>query len=107
MNKLMQLANAMVCWSELGKIDKKEKGFRRIGDVFDSWIGRLTFSLILAFGIFEGWVHIPGYLGDGYSYDNFDRKSCDDPEYNYLKGCYMDEQGMPNSVPAVRRVHNV
>jgi hypothetical protein len=91
MNKLMQLINAVVCWSELEKFNKNEERFRGIGDVFDSWTGRLTFSLILAFGIFMGWVHIPTYMADGYSYDNFDRKEGDAPEYNYILGCYMDE----------------
>ena len=91
MNKLMQLVNAMICWHELGKLDRKERGFRGIGEVFESMIGSLLFSLILAFGILMGWTHIPGYLGDGYSYDHFERKEGDDPEYNYILGCYMDE----------------
>ncbi len=91
MNKLMQLVNAMICWSELGKLDKKEKGVCGIFNVIDSLMGEFMFFLILAFGVFMGWVHIPGYLGDGYSYDHFERKEGDDPEYNYMLGCYMDE----------------
>ena len=72
-NKLMQLVNAMICWSELGKLDKKEKGVCGIFNVIDSLMGEFMFFLILAFGVFMGWVHIPGYLGDGYSYDHFER----------------------------------
>ena len=103
MNKLIQLVNAMICWSELEKLDRREKRVRGIGEVIKSLIGSLIFSLILAFGIFMGWIHIPDYLGDGYSYDHFDRKEGDDPEYNYLLGYYMDEPGMPDSVLAARK----
>ena len=71
MNKLIQLIHVIGCMYELEKFDKKEKGFRRIGEVIDSVPGNVISFLILAFGIFMGWIHIPGYLGDGYSYDNF------------------------------------
>jgi len=74
MNKLIQLIEATLCRHELEKPDKREKGFHGTTGAFDSLTGSLAFFLILAFGIFMGWIHIPGYLGDGYSYDNFDRK---------------------------------
>ena len=71
MNKLIQLIHVIGCMYELEKFDKKEKGFRRIGEVIDSVPGNVISFLILAFGILIGWVHIPTYMGDGYSYDNF------------------------------------
>ncbi len=71
----MQLYNAISCWSELEKIniDNKGKGIRGIGEFVDSLFGSSIIFLLLTFGIFMGWAHIPDYLGDGYNYDNFDR----------------------------------
>ena len=36
---------------------------------------------------------IPSYLGDGYSYDNFERKEGNEPEYNYWLHCYIGNNG--------------
>ena len=68
----MQITAVIDCWFEMERlVGIREKGFRRIGDVVNALIGGLIFVMILAIGIFAGWVRIPLYLGDGYSYDNF------------------------------------
>ena len=71
MNKLIQLIHVIGCWHELEKLDKKEKGPHSAGKVFNVLIAKSVLFLVLAFGIILGWVKIPTWLGDGYSYDNF------------------------------------
>jgi hypothetical protein len=82
MDKLAQLVNAILCLSELDRAGKREHRSCGIGEVLDSLINRIVFMLILSVGIFMGLIHIPAFLGDGYSFDNFNRKEGDAPEHN-------------------------
>ena len=101
MIKLVQMMEAISCWFEMEcLVSKKNKGLHRITEMFDVFFSGLVFSLILAFGICKGWVHIPTYLGDGYSFDNYSRKDGNTPEYNYILDCFIDEYGMPYSLLA-------
>ena len=98
---LVQMMEAISCWFEMERlVSKKKKGLHRIMEIVDVFLSGLIFTLILAFGLCKGWVHIPTYLGDGYSFDNFDRKDGDTPEYNYILDCYIDEYDMPYSLLA-------
>jgi len=88
MDKLAQLVNAILCWSELDRAGKREHRSCGIGEVLDSLINRIVFMLILSVGIFMGLIHIPACLGDGYSFDIFNRKEGDVPEH-YLYSVFF------------------
>ena len=103
MNKLSQIFLAMSCWLELERSGTKARGLRGIREMAGSTMSALAVFLILTVGILAGWVNIPTWLGDGYSYDYFDRKEGDDPEYNYKLGSYMDEPGVVLKLLAVRK----
>lgn len=65
-------------------------GFQRLKAFCSFWIGEFLLLIILTVSIFIGDTKIPTYLGDGYSFDNFERKEVDDPEYNYWLDCYVE-----------------
>lgn len=71
MNKLKQIFFAMSCWIELERSGTKARGLRGIREMVGSTMSALAVFLILTVGILAGWVNIPTWLGDGYSYDNF------------------------------------
>ena len=90
MNKILQLEQAISCFYEMEVSQKGLKGFQWLASVFEFWIGEFLFFVLLAVSIHIGDTTIPSYLGDGYSFDNFDRKEGDEPEYNYWLHCYID-----------------
>ena len=90
MNKILQLAQAIGCLYEMEPRQKSLKGLKWLEAIFEFWIGGFLFFILLAVSIHVGDTTIPSYLGDGYSFDNFDRKKGDEPEYNYWLHCYID-----------------
>ena len=90
MNKTLQLAQAIGCLYEIELRQKSLKGLQCLEAIFELWIGGFLFFILLAVSIHIGDTTIPSYLGDGYSFDNFDRKKGDYPEYNYWLHCYID-----------------
>lgn len=90
MNKILQLAQAIGCLYEMETRQKSLKGLQWLEAIFEFWIGGFLFFILLAVSIHVSDTTIPSYLGDGYSYDNFDRKKGDGPEYNYWLHCYID-----------------
>ena len=82
MNKTLQLAQAIGCLYEMEPRQNSVKGFQWLDAIFTFWIGGFLFFILLAVSICIGDATIPSYLGDGYSYDNFDRKVGEKPEYN-------------------------
>ena len=93
MNKILQLVQAIGCFYEMEKEKKSLKGLQWLEAIFEFWIGGFLFFILLAVSIHVGDTTIPLYLGDGYSYDNFDRKVGDELEYNYWLHCYKDNDG--------------
>ena len=89
MNKILQLEQAISCFYEMEVSQKGLKGFQWLASVFEFWIGEFLFFVLLAISIHIGDTTIPSYLGDGYSYDNFERKEGNEPEYNYWLHCYI------------------
>ena len=90
MNRLSQIKQANACFYEMKVEDKCLKGFQRLKAFCNFWIGEFLLLIILTVSIFIGDTKIPTYLGDGYSFDNFERKEVDDPEYNYWLDCYVE-----------------
>lgn len=82
MNKTLQLAQAIGCLYEMELRQKSLKGHQWLEAIFEFCIGGFLFFILLAVSIHVGDTTIPSYLGDGYSYDNFDRKVGEKPEYN-------------------------
>ena len=93
MNKILQLEQAISCFYEMEVSQKGLKGFRWLASIFEFWIGEFLFFVLLAISIHIGDTTIPSYLGDGYSYDNFERKEGNEPEYNYWLHCYIRNNG--------------
>ena len=93
MNKVLQLAQAIGCLYEMELRQKGLKGLQWLEAIFEFWIDEFLFFILLAASICIGDTTIPSYLGDGYSYDNFDRKEGDEPEYNYWLHCYIGNNG--------------
>lgn len=93
MNKILQLVQAVGCLYEIEPRQKSLKGLQWLEAIFECWIGGFLFFILLAVSICIGDITIPSYLGDGYSYDNFDRQEVDEPEYNYWLHCYIDNDG--------------
>ena len=93
MNKTLQLAQAIGCLYEMELRQKSLKGLQWLEAIFEFCIGGFLFFILLAVSIHIGDATIPSYLGDGYSYDNFDRKEGDEPEYNYWLHCYIGNNG--------------
>ena len=90
MNKILQLEQAISCFYEM---EVSQKGFQWLASVFEFWIGEFLFFVLLAVSIHIGDTTIPSYLSDGYSYDNFERKEGNEPEYNYWLHCYIGNNG--------------
>ena len=84
MNKTLQLVQAIGCFYEMESKQKCLSGLQRLEAIIEFWISGFLFFILLAVSICIGDATIPSYLGDGYSYDNFDRKEGDEPEINYL-----------------------
>ena len=93
MNKLLQLAQAIGCFYDMEVGNENLNGYQRVKRLISFWIEEFVFINFLMFGIWKGDVKIPLYLGDGYSFDNFDRKEGDEPEYNYWLHCYIANNG--------------
>ena len=93
MNKILQLVQAIGCFYEMELRQKSLKGLQWLEAIFEFCIGGFLFFILLAVSIHVGDATIPSYLGDGYSYDNFDRKEGDEPEYNYWLHCYIGNNG--------------
>ncbi len=75
MNKLMQMMTLIGCLIELGKLEHRSNPARSFGEIVNFVLERLILIVLLGYGIYKGDVRIPTYFGDGYSYDNFERKS--------------------------------
>ena len=75
MDKLNQIIFAMSCWLELERTGTKTGGWQGIREKAGSTLSAVSFFLILAVGILAGWVKIPIWLGDGYSFDNYARQT--------------------------------
>ena len=90
MNKTLQLVQAIGCFYKMESKQKSLKGLQWLEAIFEFCIGGFLFFILLAVSIHVGDTTLPSYLGDGYSYDNFDRKEDDEPEYNYWMHCYID-----------------
>lgn len=88
MNKTLQLVQAIGCFYEMESKQKCLSGLQRLEAIIEFWISGFLFFILLAVSIYMGDTTIPSYLGDGYSFDNFDRKEDDEPEYNYWLHCY-------------------
>ena len=73
MNKILQLAQAIGCLYDMKPRQKSLKGLKWLEAIFEFWIGGFLFFILLAVSIHVGDTTIPSYLGDGYSFDNFDR----------------------------------
>lgn len=93
MNKILQLEQAISCFYEMEVSQKGLKGFQWLASVFEFWIGEFLLFVLLAVSIHIGDTTIPSYLGDGYSFDNFDRKVGVELEFNYWLHCYTDNDG--------------
>ena len=89
----MQLEQPIGCFYEMETGQKSLRGLQWIEAIIDFWIGEFLFFVLLAVSINIGDATIPSYLGDEYSYDNFDRKEGDESEYNYWLQCYIDNDG--------------
>ena len=87
MNKTLQLVQAIGCFYEMEPRQKRLKGLQWLEAIFELWISGFLFFILLAVSICIGDTTIPSYLGDGYSYDNFDRQEGDEAEYNYCLHC--------------------
>ena len=93
MNKILQLEQAISCFYEMEVSQKGLKGFQWLASIFEFWIGEFLLFVLLAISIHIGDTTIPSYLGDGYSYDNFERKEGNELEYNYWLHCYIGNNG--------------
>ena len=77
MSKIIQFVFAMSCLRECekncykGRPIKKGTGLHWVEETLNNIISKVLFDVLLAIGIFMGWVILPTYLGDGYDYDNF------------------------------------
>ena len=91
MNKLMQMMVLIDCLFELGKLKYKSNAAHRVTEIVNFMVEGLLLIVLLGYGICKGIVHIPTYLGDGYSYDNFERDPWEVPEFNYLLGVDYDQ----------------
>lgn len=89
MNKILQLVQAIGCLYEMETGQKGLKGLQWLESIFEFWIGGFLFFILLTVSICIGDATIPSYLGDGYSYDNFDRKEGVELEFNYWLHCYI------------------
>ena len=74
MYKILQIEQVIGCFYELCIIRKNFKGFHWLDAFCHFWIGGLLLFIILTISIFISDTKIPTYLGDGYSFDNFERK---------------------------------
>lgn len=93
MNKLLQVKQSTECFYEMDVGSKNLKGLQWFEAFCNFWICALLFQIIVIISIYIGDTHIPNYLGDGYSYDNFGRKEGDDLEYNYWLDQYIGNDG--------------
>ena len=93
MNKILQLAQAIGCFYDMEVGNENLNGYQRVKRLISFWIGEFLFFILLAVSIHKGDTTIPSYLGDGYSFDNFDRKEGDEPEYNCWLHCYIGHNG--------------
>ena len=93
MNKILQLTQAIGCLYEMELRQKSLKDLQWLEAIFEFCIGGFLYFILLAVSICIGDATIPSYLGDGYSFDNFDRKKGDEPEYNYWLHCYIGNNG--------------
>lgn len=93
MNKTLQLAQAIGCFYEMEDRQISLNGLQWLEAIIYFWIGEFLFFILLAVSIHKGDTTIPSYLGDGYSFDNFDRKEGDELEYNCWLHCYIGHNG--------------
>ena len=91
MNKLMQMMVLIDCLFELGMLKHKSNVAHRFAEIVNFVVEGLLLIVLLGYGICKGIVHIPTYLGDGYSYDNFARDPWEVPEFNYVLGVDYDQ----------------
>ncbi len=77
MNKFLQIINVLACSGEFFKNNQNSKELKGVWWIkykIEYLVGIILLFGILANGIIQGWVKIPIYLGDGYSYDDFSYK---------------------------------
>ena len=91
MNKLMQMMVLIDCLFELGKLKHESNAAHRFAEIVGFVVDGFILIVLLGYGICKGIVHIPTYLGDGYSYDNFERDPWEVPEFNYVLGVDYDQ----------------
>ena len=91
MNKLMQMMVLIDCLFELGKLKHESNAAHRFAEIVGFVVDGFILIVLLGYGICKGIVHIPTYLGDGYSYDNFERDPWEVPEFNYVLGADYDQ----------------
>lgn len=91
MNKLMQMMVLIDCLFELGMLKYKSNAAHRVTEIVNFMVEGLFLIVLLGYGICKGIVHIPTYLGDGYSYDNFARDPWEAREFNYVLGVDYDQ----------------
>lgn len=77
MYKLLQIEQVIGCFYELCITSKNFKCFQWLEAVCRFWTGGILLFIVLTCSIFVGDTRIPPYLGDGYNYDNFERKEGD------------------------------
>lgn len=94
MNKLLQAKQSIECFFEMYVGSKNLKNLQSFEAFCNFCIGVLLFQIILIISVCIGDTHIPSYLGDGYSHDNFKRKEGEAPEYNYWLDCYIGNDGV-------------
>lgn len=74
MYKLLQIEQIIGCFYELCITSKNNKVLQWFEAFCHFWISWILLFSILTFSIYIGDTKIPTHLGDGYSYDNFERK---------------------------------